>query len=664
MQLVDAGEDAAARAAQRAWAVLRRRGRRRSARRSSSTPWTRCAPRRATLPTSSAGPCAPDPAARCSLLRAGRLLDHPGRTPAGDRRWSTGRGRAHGWEPPPDLRRRPGTAAGADRHHTGGRQSRPHSDPVAGRWTATARGQHAVDRRDGHHVARPSARPAAGLRRAARPDRRLPDRRSPLALPWPRQARENIGDPEVRSPRGTEALAAGRGRDGGPWPQAMMHAMSAALRAARPRRGGSPRASRVPGPGPARCRRRPRSRCARWWRSMVAGRPRGRRAPLAVARSATRRVGLAGRPSSVARRRAGPGPGRIGEGLGFRAAGLRVGELPFPGVGDPAWCRGRWWPRRRAWRHTPATAPATSGADLFEALTGKRAGARPGPALPDYPVCGLVLFALGPWGLLRDALPVEVAVRLIALADRFGYSRSSHLAWSARRPCRGAAPGRWPDGPPSTATARGPDLLDEARGVIADGSGLSSELPAVAPHRERREDRDDRGAADERPPDCSVTSPAFIRSRVALTTNVTGLTSTNSCSQSGMVSFGTNAGDRKVSGNMIIMQALHALRSSAHRAEPGEHPASDQPAKIVSTIATTHRPPRHRAGSPSAGRPRRSASPRSRNGAGQRPRTGQRRDPGHRQRLEPVEHPLVHVLAQLRAASHEAVSAVWAGCRG
>ncbi|MFI6815722.1 ATP-binding protein [Nonomuraea sp. NPDC050328] len=42
----------------------------------------------------------------------------------------------------------------------------------------------------------------------------------------------------------------------------------------------------------------------------------------------------------------------------------------------------------------------------------------------DYPVCGTVLFAAGVWGLLRGGMEPEAAVRAIVLAERFGYNRS------------------------------------------------------------------------------------------------------------------------------------------------------------------------------------------------------------------------------------------------
>ena len=85
----------------------------------------------------------------------------------------------------------------------------------------------------------------------------------------------------------------------------------------------------------------------------------------------------------------------------------------------------------------------------------------------DYPVAGLVLYGLGAWGLLKDALPVEVAVRLLVLADLFAYSRYTmtmnpeHTATVAEQKAPGlAARLREEYGP-----RKGPDLLPEARAV-------------------------------------------------------------------------------------------------------------------------------------------------------------------------------------------------------
>jgi predicted ATPase/DNA-binding SARP family transcriptional activator len=61
----------------------------------------------------------------------------------------------------------------------------------------------------------------------------------------------------------------------------------------------------------------------------------------------------------------------------------------------------------------------------------------------DYPASGLVLFALGAWSLLRQVAPTEDALRLLALADRFAYSRMvPTMRWERITPvAEQAAPG-------------------------------------------------------------------------------------------------------------------------------------------------------------------------------------------------------------------------------
>jgi predicted ATPase len=83
----------------------------------------------------------------------------------------------------------------------------------------------------------------------------------------------------------------------------------------------------------------------------------------------------------------------------------------------------------------------------------------------DFPASGLVLFALGAWGLLRRAAPAEDALRLLALANRFAYDRKvPTMRWERITPAaEEAAPGllarlqaEYRDGPQ-------PDLLTQAR---------------------------------------------------------------------------------------------------------------------------------------------------------------------------------------------------------
>jgi hypothetical protein len=86
----------------------------------------------------------------------------------------------------------------------------------------------------------------------------------------------------------------------------------------------------------------------------------------------------------------------------------------------------------------------------------------------DYPVAGLVLFALGSWSLLRRAAPAGDAVRLLVLADRFAYNRMiPTMAWERIAPrAEDAAPGRIAEMRAQYADRRPPDLLEEARQAV------------------------------------------------------------------------------------------------------------------------------------------------------------------------------------------------------
>ncbi|GGK91526.1 hypothetical protein Sme01_53890 [Sphaerisporangium melleum] len=125
------------------------------------------------------------------------------------------------------------------------------------------------------------------------------------------------------------------------------------------------------------------------------------------------------------------------------------------------------------------------------------------PAL-DYPLCGSVLFALGVWGLLRGAMPAGDAIGLLVLAERFSYnSRMPSMAFERIEPyAERAAPGMIAALRAGYGDRRGADLLDEARGLveqISGRAGRSSHVPLVAAHRQRREDRHDDQARRDRP---------------------------------------------------------------------------------------------------------------------------------------------------------------------
>jgi predicted ATPase/DNA-binding SARP family transcriptional activator len=179
---------------------------------------------------------------------------------------------------------------------------------------------------------------------------------------------------------------------------------------------------------------------------------------------------------------------------GDRAAGLslyrdcmaRMQEIAFPGVpntGLEPWALFGASTVLAAHAHyaTDTDEADTDEADTDQADTDEAAGtvlfracradalrvlAAP-PADLDYPVAGMVLFALGAWGLLRRAAPAEDAIRLLVLADRFAYNRSiPALFWDRVAPAaEEAAPGRIAEFQAQYA-GRPADLLSQARRAV------------------------------------------------------------------------------------------------------------------------------------------------------------------------------------------------------
>lgn len=122
----------------------------------------------------------------------------------------------------------------------------------------------------------------------------------------------------------------------------------------------------------------------------------------------------------------------------------------------------------------------------------------------DYPLCGCMLFALGAWGLLRGAMAPGDAIRLLVLADRFAYNGlMPSMAFERIEPyAERAAPGMIATVRAEYGDRRGSDLLGEARSLVEQVSGRDgrgSHVPLVAAYRQRREDRDDDQARQERP---------------------------------------------------------------------------------------------------------------------------------------------------------------------
>jgi predicted ATPase/DNA-binding SARP family transcriptional activator len=86
----------------------------------------------------------------------------------------------------------------------------------------------------------------------------------------------------------------------------------------------------------------------------------------------------------------------------------------------------------------------------------------------DFPAAGMLLFALGAWGVLRAAMPTENALRLLALSDRFGYNRAiPTLAWERLAPrAEELAPGRLAELQAMHVGRRPDELLGEAHALV------------------------------------------------------------------------------------------------------------------------------------------------------------------------------------------------------
>jgi predicted ATPase/DNA-binding SARP family transcriptional activator len=156
----------------------------------------------------------------------------------------------------------------------------------------------------------------------------------------------------------------------------------------------------------------------------------------------------------------------------YRAAVVRVNELRFPGLpptGMEPWVIFAESTALTAYAyHRPDD--DDYAAQLFRSGL-DRLGSVLDPDYPylDYPVCGLALFGLGIWGAITTALPLEDAVRLLVLADRFAYNRSvPTMAWPRLvERIEPLAPGRLAEVDAEYGERRGPDLLEETRAFVA-----------------------------------------------------------------------------------------------------------------------------------------------------------------------------------------------------
>jgi hypothetical protein len=156
----------------------------------------------------------------------------------------------------------------------------------------------------------------------------------------------------------------------------------------------------------------------------------------------------------------------------YRKCAAQMRELGFPGIprtGLEPWAIFGDSTALAAHAYLAANGDETHGEELFGRCRAHAASFfDPENAHLDYPVAGMLLFGLGAWGLLRRAMSVEDAVRLLMLADRFAYNQMiPTLAWGRIAPrIEEAAPGQIAELRAQYRDHRPPDLLQEARRAV------------------------------------------------------------------------------------------------------------------------------------------------------------------------------------------------------
>ena len=160
----------------------------------------------------------------------------------------------------------------------------------------------------------------------------------------------------------------------------------------------------------------------------------------------------------------------------YRECAARMREIELPGIvrtGQEPWALFGDAMALAAHAHYAAGDDEAHGQALFSAC---RDGALKAfgqeNAHMDHPAAGVVVFALGAWSLLRRAAQAEDALRLLALADRFAYSRANptmrweRIVGSGRgggtrpaRPAAGPVPGTPAAGPPGARPGKRSERL-------------------------------------------------------------------------------------------------------------------------------------------------------------------------------------------------------------
>jgi tetratricopeptide (TPR) repeat protein len=295
-----------------------------------------------------------------------------------------------------------------------------------------------------------------------------------MARLWSAHYLENDGDPERALDQALAGLALVRDSDG-PWMRAMMHTVAGGLNAQLGKRAEAAEHARQAIPILDQLEANDDGIQAR---SLLAG------AALAEGRyhEAERlieqidtlnheRAGFGGAfVTATVRAELALAKGEIDEGLRlYRVAGRELDGIRLPGMdmnGLEPWSLFGDSAGTTAYAFHGA---GDDGVDLYDKLLAKA------PAVlnadrprMDYPVAGMVLHGLGTWGLLKEAMDAELAIRLLVLAELFAYPRFTVTMDPARTSdeAERVAPGLAARLREEYGERHGPDLLPEARAVV------------------------------------------------------------------------------------------------------------------------------------------------------------------------------------------------------
>src|SRR6478736_1306539 len=300
-----------------------------------------------------------------------------------------------------------------------------------------------------------------------------------VARLWAAHHLENSGDPMGAIAQADQALTLVRDADG-PWIAAMLHTMVGTLHsqlgnsedAVRHARAALPVLDRLDAADDAA-----QTRALLAVHAMSVGRLEEAEEWMAeIERTRRRSTDLGGASLAAARAEMALARGEVAEGLAlYRAAVDELKAIRFPGMGDATglepWALfGESLGVTVLAVHGTTPEDAAEGGDLYLALLAKALLVLdPQRPFMDYPVAGLVLHGLGAWGLLRESMPVETAVRLLVLAERFGYTRFAPTMRPERTEpvAEERAPGLGPRLRADYADRTAPSLLPEARAAIA-----------------------------------------------------------------------------------------------------------------------------------------------------------------------------------------------------